>query len=114
MDATTSEGVKSRIVKALLQYGDGARAVVKVYKLESHISHLFNVEVSNEKVIFYDAQTGKCGKEAEANFNGIVTSAKKYGLDNFFAPAILRIDNLNFTRLIQKCCKRNPHTAKKS
>ena len=74
-------------------FGDGARAIVKVVWQGTHRGHVFIAEQRGNDTVFLDPQSNNLNVEEYFN------KAKKT------ETALLRIDNLEFTVNIKKCCK---------
>ena len=51
--------VERNIESAMREWGDGARAIVKVDWKSGKSAHVFNIEQSGGKTVAYDAQSGK-------------------------------------------------------
>lgn len=91
--SASKEGVKKKIIEQMTSYGDGARAIVRIVR-ENGSGHLFIAECHEGIVHFFDPQDGSL--DASAQFDYIQ-------VDQTF---LLRIDDKEFTPLIQKCCMR--------
>lgn len=74
-------------------WGDGARAIIRVVWKNYSSGHVFVAEQISGKTIFLDPQTGV--KDVKYYFK----EAKKTG------TYIMRVDNLEFTNLIDRCCE---------
>ena len=97
IQCASSSGEKTgiKVKKQMSIFGDGARAIVRVQWQSRYGQggHVFVAEQKDGKTLFVDPQSGR--EDVERYFK----LAKKN------ATYLLRIDNLEFTDNIKKCCK---------
>ena len=97
IQCASSSGEKTgiKVKKQMSIFGDGARAIVRVQWQSGYGQggHVFVAEQKDGKTLFVDPQSGR--EDVERYFK----LAKKN------ATYLLRIDNLEFTDNIKKCCK---------
>ena len=97
IQCASSSGEKTgiKVKKQMSIFGDGARAIVRVQwqSIYGQGGHVFVAEQKDGKTLFVDPQSGR--EDVERYFK----LAKKN------ATYLLRIDNLEFTDNIKKCCK---------
>lgn len=88
-------GVKKKVEDAMRGYGDGARAIVRVQWQQKYGGggHVFIAEQVDGMTIFIDPQTNNL------DVSGYFTMAKTK------ETYVMRIDDLEFTDNITKCCK---------
>lgn len=90
--SNTGLNTGKKVIKQMEQWGDGARAIVRVQWKDGG-GHVFIAEQVNGKTIFIDPQSNNPNVEFYFEY------AKK---DKTF---VMRIDNLEFTDLIKECCE---------
>ena len=91
-----STTIKKSIESMMSGYGDGARAIVRV-QWQGGGGHVFIAEQVNGVTRFIDPQTSK--KDCSYYFNaGMIKPA---------STRLLRIDNKDFTDLIEQCIIQN-------
>ena len=88
--ARTAKGVQNNIENKMKEYGDGARAIVKI-TWKNGEGHVFNVERKNGKTHYVDAQIG-----AKYNPSQLFTQVKPQ------STRIVRTDNLKFSDRMKK------------
>lgn len=92
--STTKKNVKKKVIQQMEDWGDKARAIIKVcWRWNS--GHVFIAENRNGNIVFLDPQSGSL--DAGIYFNYIRVRRTQ----------MLRIDNREFTPLINKCIKPN-------
>lgn len=92
ISGTSAADVENNIRLQMQNYGDGARAAVKV-GYDKNLGHVFIAEQVDGETIFIDPQTG----DNRCTFwfmEGMITPQK---------TRLLRIDDKNFTNLIEEC-----------
>lgn len=91
-----STAIKKSIEAMMSGYGDGARAIIRV-QWQGGGGHVFIAEQNNGKTEFIDPQPGK--RDCSHYFNaGMIKPA---------STRLLRIDNKDFTDLIEQCIIQN-------
>lgn len=101
-NANTGSKVRARIVRQMLMFGEGARAVVGVMwkNWQRFGGHVFCAEVRKGRVVFYDPQDPD--KPAARFFmECICNSPGDYSLN----PYMLRTDNRKFSSELLKACR---------
>ena len=88
--ASNPTKLQNNIEKKMAEYGDGARAIVKI-QWKNGEGHVFNVERKNGKVHYVDAQIG-----AKYNPKQLFTQVKPQ------STRIVRTDNLQFSDRMKK------------
>ncbi len=88
--ANTADGVHKNIEAKMKEYGDGARAIVKI-QWKNGDGHVFNVERKNGKTHYVDAQIG-----AKYDPKQLFTQVKPQ------STRIVRTDNLKFSDRMKK------------
>lgn len=88
-------GVKKKVEETMLSFGDGARAIVRVQWQQKYGGggHVFIAEQVDGKTIFIDPQNNK---QDVSGYFQLAKTKETY---------VLRIDDLEFTDNIKKCCK---------
>lgn len=87
-------GTGLKAIHQMEQWGNGARAIVRVQWQGGNTGHVFIAENVNGKVQFIDPQSN------DMNVEWYFKAAKKN------KTYIIRIDNLKFGANVKKCCKR--------
>lgn len=93
IDCSSNSGMesKAKILEAMKGMPDGARCGVKIM-LTEYNGHVFIAEKVGDKIEFVDPQSGK--KDVSYYFSG---ATGEY-------ISIMRLDNLKFTAMVEKCC----------
>lgn len=92
--STTKKNVKKKVIQQMEDWGDKARAIIKVcWRWNS--GHVFIAENRNGNIVFLDPQSGNLDV---GNYFNYIKVKKTH---------MLRIDNREFTPLINKCIKPN-------
>lgn len=94
----TPQETQENIEQRMLEFGEGARAIIRVFWKRGS-GHVFNIEVHDGKVTFYDAQNPN---RSAKDFFALVRCGKMAGI---LAPSILRVDKRKFTNRLLECCK---------
>ena len=89
----SGEGTRFEIEKLMEQWGDGARAIVRVQWQGACSGHVFIAERVNGVTRFVDPQSNRSDC---SEYFGVVEKDQTY---------CMRIDNRMFTDLIKECCK---------
>ncbi len=90
--SNSGAGTGRKVEKKMQEWGDGARAIVRV-RWKHGGGHVFIAEQLDGETRFIDPQTGRT--DASSYFERV----KKNG------TYVMRIDNLEFTDRIKECCK---------
>ena len=90
--ARTSEGVKNKVIQQMTDWGNGARAIVRVQWRGGASGHVFIAENHEGDIKFLDPQPGKLDV-------GFYFDSAKVN-----QTYLLRTDDKEFSELIQKCC----------
>lgn len=93
LEAKTARGIREKAIEKMKEWGDGSRAIVRV-GWNTGGFHVFIAEQIDGNTIFLDPQ---CGKLDVKNLFLLSRTDKTY---------IMRIDNLEITETILKCCER--------
>lgn len=88
----TTEGVKKKVIDQLLDWGNGTRAIVRVQWKGGSGGHVFIAENHDGNIFFLDPQTA----ETDVTYYFDMAKVNKTHL--------LRIDNKEFSTLIEDCC----------
>lgn len=88
----TAEGVQNKVISQMQSWGDGARAIVRVQWRGGAGGHVFIAENHAGDIVFMDPQSGA------ADVGYYFQSAKVN------QTHLLRIDDKEFSDLIQDCC----------
>ena len=95
--------VRKNIEKLMLEWEDGARAIVAVnWKPPQKAGHVFIAEKVSGKIHFIDPQTAET--DVRKCFSDIKTSIKVPFFKSTAYTHLMRIDNLEFTEKIKDCC----------
>lgn len=90
--SNSTAGVKKKVTEQVLNWGEDARAIVRV-QWKGGGGHVFISECHNGEVIFVDPQ------------NGMLDASGYFDIAKVNKTHLLRIDNKEFTTLIEQCCK---------
>ncbi len=90
--SNSKKNVKKKVIDKLLDWGDGARAIVRVRWTKGG-GHVFIAENQADKIVFIDPQTNNV--DASLYFNHCKVDG----------TYLLRIDDKDFTDLIDECCE---------
>ncbi|MCM1295977.1 MAG: toxin glutamine deamidase domain-containing protein [Muribaculaceae bacterium] len=93
MRSNSGKNVRRKIEKQMAKWGDKSRAIVSVTWRDTYSGHVFIAIQKEGKTLFVDPQTG--------NMN----VAHYLDLAKVSNPQLMRIDNLEFTELIDECVK---------
>lgn len=91
----TGKKIKDNICSMMREYGDGARAIIRVQWQGRNSGHVFIAEQVNGVTQFIDPQSSTRNVSSYFNKGMIKPSSTR----------LLRIDNKRFTDLIEKCVK---------
>lgn len=90
--SNSAEGVQKKVTAQMQSWGDGARAIVRVQWKGGAGGHVFISENHGGQVIFMDPQSGA------------TDVAFYFGSAKVNQTHLLRIDDKEFSELIQECC----------
>lgn len=91
----TAKTVKMNICERMAEYGNGARAIVRIRWQKIKSGHVFMAEQDGDKTRFVDPQSGE--KDVAYYFDpGMIKPTK---------TRLLRVDDKAFTDLIENCCE---------
>ena len=93
-DSKDGPGTGEKAIRQMEEWGDGARAIVRVQWQGGRSGHVFIAENVNGKIRFIDPQTN------DMNVLRYFQCAKKN------QTYIIRVDNLKFSDNVKKCCKK--------
>lgn len=91
----TSRNTIRQLAEKMAEFGDGARAIVRVVWKGRRSGHVFMAEQSGGGTIFVDPQTGQ-HVDIHHYMNEAIKGETK----------LIRVDNLRPTQLLEKCVKR--------
>lgn len=94
INRATGKACMSAIEQKMSEWGEGARAIVRV-RWKSGGGHVFNAVWQEGKIVFVDAQSGRMDCSAYFGAGMIKPGQTK----------LIRIDNLEFTNRIELCAK---------
>ena len=90
--SNSADGVRKKVIDQMKAWGDGARAIVRVQWKGGTGGHVFISEVHGDEILFMDPQTGS------------MDCLNYFDLAKVNKTHLLRIDDKEFTTLIQDCC----------
>ena len=94
-NSKTPEAIQTEILDKMLEFGDGARAIIRGTYLGKNYGHVFSAEQIKDGTMFIDSQNNSIDLN-------LLDFLKAF---DGSSVCLIRVDNLELTQLVKMCMK---------